>query len=274
MEKRFFQIPLLIIISGLIGFSSLNGVRGTEFAGASTGIAASDSERRLLIDGAVSQPLNLTFNELVAMPRNSVYAELYCFGNFVDRGNWTGVRLGLLLEKAGLYKEAENVAFYAEDGYTILLPISTAINENVILAYEKDGQALPETLRLVIPGANGDKWIAMITQIIVGTIPVSIPVSIQDLSRIPLLERPPIPQQSQTPQPLDTPQPDNQSTTPLVPPVIPPSTKPPVQQQGSSGSSIPMEYGYTVSAVIVAIAAATGYLYLKRKKQPKQSPAF
>jgi hypothetical protein len=47
---------------------------------------------------------------------------------------------------------------------------------------------------------------------------------------------------------------------------------PQVQQQGSLGSSIPMEYGYAVSAVIVAIAAATGYLYLKRKKHPKQSP--
>jgi DMSO/TMAO reductase YedYZ molybdopterin-dependent catalytic subunit len=101
------------------------------------------------------------------MPKSTVNADLYCYDYFVTGGNWSGVRLGLLLERTyeSHYAYIKNVEFYAEDGYKIVLPISTAMQENVILAYEKDGEPLSETLRLVIPEANGDQWIAMITHI-------------------------------------------------------------------------------------------------------------
>jgi DMSO/TMAO reductase YedYZ molybdopterin-dependent catalytic subunit len=49
------------------------------------------------------------------------------------------------------------------------------MGKDVILAYELNGQPLPETLRLVIPNENGViKWIALITQICVVTAPVSV----------------------------------------------------------------------------------------------------
>jgi DMSO/TMAO reductase YedYZ molybdopterin-dependent catalytic subunit len=75
------------------------------------------------------------------------------------------VRLGLLLEKAGLPQQARTVEFHATDGYTVRLTLSTAMREDVIVAYEKDGSSLPETTRLVIPSANGSEWISRITQI-------------------------------------------------------------------------------------------------------------
>ena len=37
-----------------------------------------DSEWILLVDGLVQRPLNLTLDELVAMPRVTVDAEIYC----------------------------------------------------------------------------------------------------------------------------------------------------------------------------------------------------
>jgi len=61
--------------------------------------------------------------------------------------------------------------------------------------------------------------------------------------------------------------------SPTVPPTEPPpedstvSSTEPSPKPGFLGTSLPMEYGYAIVAVtVVAIAAATGYLYLKRKK--------
>ena len=171
MEKRFFQTLLLLITFGLMSFGSLREVLGPEFSSAPNDAMIGDSEWRLLVNGSVSHPLNLTFNELVAMPNSTEYAELYCFGFFVTSGNWNGVRLGFVLEKAGLHPQAMNVTFYAADGYTTRLPVATAMRKDVIIAYEKDGEPLPETLRLVVPGENGAQWISMITEITIGTVP-------------------------------------------------------------------------------------------------------
>ena len=119
----------------------------------------------LVIDGLVRSPLTLSLEEIVAMPRITVNAELYCLpyvgssGVLVDHGNWTGVRLGFILEKAGVSPEAVKVAFYAEDGFTTDLTITTAMREDIVLAYEKDDEPLPEKLRLAVPGMWGYKWI-------------------------------------------------------------------------------------------------------------------
>jgi DMSO/TMAO reductase YedYZ molybdopterin-dependent catalytic subunit len=166
MKKRPFQIALLVITFGLIWFSSLGRVLGTAFSNAHKEILAANSEWRLLVDGGVQRPLNLTFDELVAMPRSTVFSTLYCDGVFVESGNWTGVRLELVLEKAEFDPNATTVRFIAQDGYEVSLSIADAMREDVIIGYEKDGATLPETTRLVIPSANGSQWISNITQIV------------------------------------------------------------------------------------------------------------
>jgi len=60
-------------------------------------------------------------------------------------------------------------------GMQTFVDISTALCEDVIIAYELNGQSLPEILRLVLPYENGDKWIALITKISAVTVPVSAP---------------------------------------------------------------------------------------------------
>lgn len=168
--KKQLRISLLVITLGLISLSFSRGVRGSEFSDASKDILTADSEWRLVVDGEVHSALNLTLDELQMMERSTVFAELYCYGEFVTSGNWIGVRLGLLLEEAGLYPEVVNVTFYANDSYTTTLSIAKAMREDVIVAYEKDGEPLPERTRLVIPGENGAQWISMITEITVGTV--------------------------------------------------------------------------------------------------------
>lgn len=236
---------------GLLLFSSLTAV----FA---------DSQWTVTVGGAVNNALSLTLDDLAAMPKSTVYGELYCLGQFVDKGYWTGVRLGLLLEQAGYNQGTESVDFYAQDGYQTNLPIETAMRQDVIVAYEKDGQPLTETLRLVIPGAGGNLWIALITSISVSMSP-SPPLPTdpeQTLKPTPT----PTPTQPPTPPPLPKSQPKNETATqPITPPT--PTNSQPVQQQDSSGSNFPAEYGYPiVFAAIAAIAAAAVYLIHERKK--------
>ena len=127
-----------------------------------------NSELRLVVDGSVQHPLNLTLDEIAAMPRTTVNAKLYCVGTpdrLLENGNWVGVRLAFLLENAGVSPDTIKVAFYANDGYTTDLTVTEAERENIILAYEKDGKPLLENLRLVVPGRWGYKWISQINHI-------------------------------------------------------------------------------------------------------------
>lgn len=147
--KAVVIVVAVIVASSFLAYSTFGQVKIGD---------ASNSKQATLI--------YLDYNELVTMPRSTVYAELYCYGSLVERGNWTGVKLKLVLEKAGLSPQAGTaIEFYASDGYSIELPFSVAMREDVIIAYEKDDKPLTETTRLVVPGENGAEWIGMITQI-------------------------------------------------------------------------------------------------------------
>jgi len=166
MKRNLFLIVLLVFAFGVVGVASLAGF--FNLFGPVASEVPKDSEWRLLVDGFVQRPLNLTFEELVAMPTSTVNAELYCVDaprHVLAKGNWTGVRLGLIMEKAGVCSEAVKAAFYAGDGFTTGLTVATAMREDIILAYEKDGEALPEKLRLVVPGKWGYKWISQLVHI-------------------------------------------------------------------------------------------------------------
>ncbi|MEM2108510.1 MAG: molybdopterin-dependent oxidoreductase [Candidatus Bathyarchaeia archaeon] len=130
--------------------------------------ASNDNEWKLTVTGLVEHPLNLSLVDIIALPKTTICAQLICVGPppfVVTEGNWTGVRLRLLLEQATVIPGAIKIAFYSQDSYTTDLPIDTAQHDDVILAYAKDGKPLSEVLRLVVPGKWGYKWISQLTQI-------------------------------------------------------------------------------------------------------------
>ena len=121
----------------------------------------------LVIDGLVDRPMNLSVSDLLSMPSTSVNAPLYCVGSArypVENGTWQGVRLELILEKAGIRPNAIKVAFYAPDRFSTDLTIQDAQRDDVIIAYKKDGEFLKDKngspdFRLVVSGKWGYKWI-------------------------------------------------------------------------------------------------------------------
>jgi sulfite dehydrogenase len=137
-------------------------------------------------DGAGGQA-ELTLDDLKKMPAVEVVAVNQCSGNRrglskphvagVEWGygamgcaRWKGARLKDVLDKAGLKKEAIEIAFDGADGPVLdktpdfikSLPTWKAIDENTIIAYEMNGEPLPHfngfPARLIVPGWTGTYW--------------------------------------------------------------------------------------------------------------------
>jgi len=99
---------------------------------------------RLVIEGMVQTPLNITYTELRTFPQVSEVATLYCVGPILNvTYNWTGVPLFYLLSLArvvpGSYRE---VVFNATDGLSNSILLETAMDPTSILALEANGTDL------------------------------------------------------------------------------------------------------------------------------------
>jgi len=230
---------------------------------------------QITVDGAVQNPLQLNLAELIEMPRTTVRAELTCYGLPLANGDWTGVRLWLVLEKAGIIEQNVAVTFIASDGYEIKdFPMNEAKREDVLLAYELDGQSLPETIRLVVPGANGNVWIKWITKITVKLPSTEVsPVLPQSEGALPFSQNLTLQEPSKPALNVSIPQqPENQSGTELPEPQ---STSQPAEQlepvkQEVADSTKPLNYSYVLVAVVVAAGVAAGIVIVKRRKIKQQ----
>lgn len=250
MKMRFPQTILITVTTALILLGSLN-------------VAFAQPEWSLQVNGAVSNSLSLSMDQLAALPTSTVQANIYCYGVFLTGGDWMGPKLSEILQMAELGSQAESVEFIAADGYKVNIPITTAMLEYVIVAYQIDGQPLLEGLRLVLPEANGNMWISGINQITVTASPSNEPQPNAPMqpnfnAHISIPETMPKPEQTFTPQPI------NQTVTPPAP--APTDSQP--QQQNPSTQSTPSEHDYTLAFVAVTVATVTlvsGYVLRKRK---------
>jgi len=126
-------------------------------------------EWRLEVTGLVETPLSLTYDEILAMPQVTQITYLYCMPGYEGTGEWTGVPLLYVLEKAGYSDETVSVVFYAADEYSSSIPLDKVVLQDTILAYKMNGVTLPEEhgypLRLVVPDKVGYKWVKWIVKI-------------------------------------------------------------------------------------------------------------
>jgi DMSO/TMAO reductase YedYZ molybdopterin-dependent catalytic subunit len=129
------------------------------------------SKYRLEVTGAVASPLNLTYEELLALPRTEVVRNFQCVtGWVVPSVHWAGVRLADLLARAGPLPGETVVQFESADGiYTDTLSGDQLFLPDVLLAYEMEGKPLPPErggpVRLVVPpmyGYKSVKWVRRI----------------------------------------------------------------------------------------------------------------
>jgi len=129
---------------------------------------------RLKVSGEVAKPADLDIAALRAMPSIEEYATFQCISNEVNgylMGNakWKGVLLRDFLAAVQPTANARFLWFESTDDYTESLPLDFAALDGVMLAYEMNGEVLPQEhgfpLRLVAPGKYGmkqPKWIRQI----------------------------------------------------------------------------------------------------------------
>jgi len=97
-----------------------------------------------------------------------------CISNGLDAGLisnalWKGFPLRDLLEKAAPFSDAARVRLHGIDNYTDTIPLEKAMDPTTLLAYEMNGEPLPDRhgypLRVIVPGYFGEKHVKWLTRI-------------------------------------------------------------------------------------------------------------
>ena len=132
---------------------------------------------RLRVRGLVDREVELTYEELLAMPLFEQYVTIACVSNEVGGGLvgnalWRGVRLKELFELAGVQDTASQVVGRSVDNFTVGFPLVHALADEreSMVAVAMNGEPLPANhgfpARLIVPGLFGyvsaTKWLTEI----------------------------------------------------------------------------------------------------------------
>jgi sulfane dehydrogenase subunit SoxC len=170
----------------------LNGTitpNGLHFERHHSGIPDIDPDaHRLLIHGLVKRPLVFTVEALARYPTETRVSFIECGGNtgalyqkepaqvdlqathgLLSCAEWTGVRLALLLEEAGVEPQAQWLLAEGADaaGMSRSVPMK-AVDEALVALYQNGERVRPSNgypLRLLLPGYEGNmnvKWLRRI----------------------------------------------------------------------------------------------------------------
>jgi sulfite oxidase len=161
---------------------------------------------RLQVDGMVDTPRTLTYDQLTSeFAAHSVVATLACAGNrraellavrpipgkdpwahgAISTAEWRGARLADVLDAAGVqHHDGLHAAFSAPDvapeavpvqPYGSSIPLSKAMSEEVLLAWEMNSEPLPRVhggpVRVIVPGYIGARSVKWVTAIRVQPVP-------------------------------------------------------------------------------------------------------
>jgi DMSO/TMAO reductase YedYZ molybdopterin-dependent catalytic subunit len=119
---------------------------------------------KLSIGGAVSNPLEIAFDDFVTQAGKTLPVTLECAenpvaGGLVSHAEWSGVGLASLLAKARPGADGRFVRLSGADGFSRSIPIGKAMHPDTLIAHNMNGEKLPVNhgfpLRAVVPGWYG-----------------------------------------------------------------------------------------------------------------------
>ena len=127
------------------------------------------SDYRLTVDGDVVNPLQLTLEELAAMPHVERTVPIRCVEWWSAIVSWEGISLSYLLNQAGAPANFDHVTVESVLGYSSTLSQTVVANPNTMIAFKAGGVPLTPDhgypARLVLPAAHGLDWVKQVGKI-------------------------------------------------------------------------------------------------------------
>lgn len=265
MQKKYFYMFTILTISALLLTTPIQPAEAATIG-------------KLEVTDLSGTTFLFTPEVLEAMPKTYVYSDLFCYGYLVATGNWGGIQLSYLLAQSNLNSEVGSVQFVASDGYKVTIPISLALQPQVIVAYEKDEQSLPEGYRLILPELNGAAWIAYITSFSLLTSGANSPEVVSaaapstssgqapqfnNPTTTPQATKPPTPSQQPTPSTIPS---NNQAEPTRIPQPVQPTTTPQVTNSNFNVDDV-LLYAIAAASAVFLISAAALAIKHKTRKQ-------
>jgi DMSO/TMAO reductase YedYZ molybdopterin-dependent catalytic subunit len=129
-----------------------------------------DEDFTLMIDGEVKFPMELSLANLKKIPFTSVIMQHVCVEGWAAIVQWGGFRLSDLAKMVQPKDSAKYVLFQSADKYTESWDLASAIHPQTLLAYQMNGEPIPDQngapLRLAAPiklGYKQSKWVTKVT---------------------------------------------------------------------------------------------------------------
>lgn len=123
----------------------------------------------LTIDGLVDTTVTLTYDQVLELEAYERLITLHCVEGWDATILWKGVLINDLIQKAHAKPEAVTVIFSSVDGYTTSLPLTTVVEQKLILAYSANGLDLPPEMGypfiVVAEDKLGYKWARWVERI-------------------------------------------------------------------------------------------------------------
>lgn len=124
-------------------------------------------EWRLVLDGEVDNPVELSWQEFMALPQTNDVSDFHCVTTWSKLDiSWTGVRLLDLAALAQPKESASHILCYGYDDYTTNISLEEALKPDVLLVHQVNGKPLPTEhggpVRMITPQLyawKGSKWI-------------------------------------------------------------------------------------------------------------------
>lgn len=119
------------------------------------------------VQGLVENPVRLTFDEFLALPRTVDISDFHCVTGWSRFDNrWDGARFREISEMVKPKSTARFATIECDGGYTTSLPLTDLMEPDVLFAYNFEGKPLESAhggpLRLVVPkkyAYKSAKWV-------------------------------------------------------------------------------------------------------------------
>lgn len=111
-------------------------------------LASGFAHWRLVVDGLVARPLSLSLAQIRRLPARTQITRHDCVEGWSAIGKWTGLPLKLLLDGAGLRREARYIVFHCADDFNGVpyyesIDLVDAFHPQTILAWGMNDGPLP-----------------------------------------------------------------------------------------------------------------------------------